>query len=155
MYKTAIFNDIKCDPPLPKSMHNHSLWKNWDTIIDTALTKLQDYYMFTQQHGLNGPRPEIELIERNKTVGRFDFYNQWLRSFENWLNITSDKSDKCPPVYLPLALQSILEAAPRVKALSLFGRYMDSGPGAICNTLAAGLNQAPLIIAQEMKQGLS
>ena len=67
-------------------MHNHSLWKNWDTIIDTALTKLQEFYILSQQHGPNGIRPEIELIERNKTIGRFDFYNQWLRSFENWLN---------------------------------------------------------------------
>ena len=79
-------NFQQCDPPLPKSMHNHSLWKNWDTIIDTALTKLQEFYIISQQHGPNGIRPEIELIERNKTIGRFDFYNQWLRSFENWLN---------------------------------------------------------------------
>lgn len=72
-----------------------------------------------------------------------EFYDQCLNSFENLIQLPVYKRDVVdkPPIYLPLALQSILEQAPRIKALSLFARYMDTCPSAIYNTLAAGLNQ--------------
>ena len=118
--------------------------------MDQALIKLQknlvrDPLLDSAPHF----RPEMKET-------RFEFYDQFLRSFENWLNIPRKRTGNVekPPVHLPLVLQSILEIEPRKKALRLFARYMDSGPSAIYNTLAAGLNQEPLGYLMRLLEGL-
>lgn len=62
-------------------MHNHHLWKMWDSTVDGALTKLQNNLI---------PDP---LMDANKQSyfsskikdTRFQFYDQCLNSFENWI----------------------------------------------------------------------
>ena len=85
------------------------------------------------------------------------FYRDQLNSFENWIKIPQprDGNVKNPPLYLPIALQSILEMEPRKTALMLFGKYMDICPSHIYNTLACNLNQKPASYLMRLLSGLS
>lgn len=72
----------QCDPVLPKSMHNHHLWKSWDSIVDAALTKLQNNLI--RDPLIDANRQSYFSAKIKDT--RFQFYDQSLRSFENWIN---------------------------------------------------------------------
>lgn len=143
----------ECSPPLPKNMHTHPMWKLWDSTVDRALTQLQKNL---KPDPLADVQCQSCFLPSLKET-HLEFYDQCLNSFENLIQLPSYKRDVVdkPPIYLPLALQSILEQAPRLKALSLFARYMDTCPSAIYNTLAAGLNQEQNSYLMRLLDGLA